>query len=243
MRIIRHKREHSPQMIAVTVVVIGLLAGMGIYLYSTLHRGSARGVVVWNWLRNPAAHTDLAIKAGARCGNAPFIFPTNGVIGYIWDDSFQLGHRHQGLDIFGGENVGLTPVVAAYDGYLTRLSDWKSSVIMRVPSDPLQPGQQIWLYYTHMADSSGNSYIAAAFPPGTHEVFIPAGTLLGHQGNYSGDPNNPVGVHLHFSIVRDDGNGTFLNELKIANTLDPSPYFNMALNANENRDMIPVCEK
>jgi hypothetical protein len=73
-------------------------------------------------------------------------------------------------------------------------------------------------------------------------VFVPAGTLLGYQGNYSGDPNNPVGVHLHFSIVRDDGSGKFLNELKIANTLDPSLYFNMSLNANVNRDKIPVCE-
>ncbi len=74
------------------------------------------------------------------------------------------------------------------------------------------------------------------------EVFVPAGTLLGYQGNYSGDPNNPTGVHLHFSIVRDDGGGEFLNELKIANTLDPSPYFNMPLNASTNRDKIPVCE-
>ena len=53
-----------------------------------------------------------------------------------------------------------------------------------------------------------------------------AGTFLGYQGNFSGTPGNPTGVHLHFSIVMDDGEGGFLNELKIRNTLDPSPYFN-----------------
>jgi hypothetical protein len=71
---------------------------------------------------------------------------------------------------------------------------------------------------------------------------VEQGTLLGYQGNYSGDPNNPTGVHLHFSIVKDDGNGTFLNELEIKNTLDPSPYFGMPLNARENPDEVPVCE-
>ena len=65
------------------------------------------------------------------------------------------GHRHQGIDIFAGTDVGITPVYAAYDGYLTRQSDWKSTVIIRIPSDPLEPGRQIWTYYTHMADAEG----------------------------------------------------------------------------------------
>lgn len=121
--------------------------------------------------------------------------------------------------------------------------DWKSSVIIRVPSDPLKPDRQIWIYYTHMADPSGDSFISQDFPPGVEEVFVRAGTLLGYQGNYSGTPGTPTGVHLHFSIVKDDGNGQFLNELEIKNTLDPSPYFGMALNASENSNLIPTCSQ
>ena len=94
-----------------------------------------------------------------------------------------------------------------------------------------------------MADEDGNSLIDTAFPPGSSEVFVPAGTLLGHQGNFSGTPGSPVGVHLHFSIVRDDGSGGFLNESRIANTLDPSPYFGMRLNANQATDSIPNCDQ
>jgi hypothetical protein len=152
------------------------------------------------------------------------------------------GHTHQGIDIFAGTDINITPVIAAYPGYLTRLADWKSTVIVRVPDDPLHPGQQIWLYYTHMADRYGESLISSGFPAGTSEKFIEAGTLLGHQGDYSGDPNNPVGVHLHFSIVEDDGNGHFKNELNIDNTLDPSPYLGMPLNGYNNRDQVPLCE-
>jgi hypothetical protein len=94
-----------------------------------------------------------------------------------------------------------------------------------------------------MADQNGDSYISAEFPPGTKEVHVEAGTFLGYQGNYSGDPNNPVGVHLHLSVVKDDGNGTFKNELDINNTYDPSSYLGLSLNANENPDQIPVCGK
>jgi hypothetical protein len=231
------------RVLVVAAIVIGLLAGLGYYLYTTTRSSATRWLIVQEWFRDPASHADLMTKAGTQCGDAPFILPTSGMIGFLWDDSFRPGHRHQGLDIFGGTDVGLTPVVAAYDGYLTRLPEWKSAVIVRVPSDPLQAGRQIWLYYTHMADPQGNSFIAPDYPPGTTEKPVKAGTLLGYQGDYSGDPNNPVGVHLHFSIVLDNGGGQFRNELDIRNTLDPSPYFNMALNANENRDKIPVCER
>ena len=193
-------------------------------------------------MRDPAAHPDWKLTAGSRCGTAPFLSPTDGFAGFLWGDSFGLRHTHQGIDVFAGTDIGITPVVAAYPGYLTRLPEWKSAVIMRVPDDPLQPGRQIWLYYTHMADQLGNSYIADEFPAGISEKFIEAGTFLGYQGNYSGDPNNPVGVHLHFSIVEDAGNGKFKNELEISNTLDPSPYLGYPLNGYENRDRVPVCE-
>jgi murein DD-endopeptidase MepM/ murein hydrolase activator NlpD len=222
------------------ILVIGAVIA-GILIYRMMTPPSARTRHVLEFLRDPASHSDWKLAAGTRCGSAPFLFPTDGMAGYLWDDSFKPGHRHQGIDIFAGTEVGLTPVVAAYDGYLTRLSDWKSSVIQRVPNDPLQHGRQIWLYYTHMADPNGNSFIVADFPPGTDEVFVAAGTLLGYQGNYSGDPNNPVGVHLHFSIVRDDGQGNFLNELEIKNTFDPWPYLGLALNAKTNQGEVPLC--
>ncbi|MBE3111708.1 MAG: hypothetical protein IMZ46_14580 [Acidobacteria bacterium] len=68
-----------------------------------------------------------------------------------------------------------------------------------------------------------------------------AGTLLGHQGNYSADPDNPTGMHLHFSIVEDDGQGNFRSELQIENTLDPSPYLGLEVNASRAGDGPPVC--
>jgi peptidoglycan LD-endopeptidase LytH len=230
------------------VIIIAILIA-GIYTWLSGQQGRlgtgihslARDRQVIEWINNPAAHPDWAIQSGERCGQAPFQMPTSGYIGYLWDDSFRPGHRHQGIDIFGGDQPGETPVYAAADGYLTREEDWKSSLIIRIPSDPLQPGHQIWTYYTHMADLDGASLIAADFPPGTSELFIKAGTLLGHQGNYSGTPGNPVGVHLHFSIVQDDGQGKYKNELKIENSLDPSPYLGINLNAHNNNGEIPLC--
>src|SRR5512136_3167290 len=169
-------------------ILVGALAGVGFYAYWMLRPKLGRSARVLEWIRHPQSHPDWSVQAGKRCApEAPFVMPTSGLIGYLWDDSFRLGHHHSGLDIFGGTEVGLTPVVAAYAGYLTRLPEWKSALIMRLPEDPLQPGRQIWLYYTHMADPNGNSFIAPDFPPGTTEKAIAAGTLLGYQGNYTGD--------------------------------------------------------
>lgn len=228
--------------IIVSIIVVALIAAVGT-VYFLYRPNTARLLSFRTWINNPGSHPDWKLAAGSQCGSAPFHFPTDGFIGFLWGDSFRLGHRHQGIDIFAGTEIGITRVVSAYPGFLTRLPDWKSSVIVRVPSDPLQPGRQIWLYYTHMADEHGDSFIAAAFPPGTYEVPVGFGTFLGYQGDYSGDPNNPVGVHLHFSVVKDDGNGGFKNELDINNTYDPSPYLGLPVNAYENRDRIPLCEQ
>lgn len=226
------------------LIIFVVIAAGAVYFY-LVARGDtgSRSMKVAAYLRSPEKYPHWEIRAGETCADAPFQMPTNGFIGFVWDDSFRPGHHHQGLDIFGGTKPGVTSVYAAYDGYLSRLPDWKSTVIVRIPSDPFNPGQQIWTYYTHMADKDGNSSISAEFPPGTIEVFVPAGTLLGYQGNFSGSPGNPTGVHLHFSIVKDDGNGKFMNELEIKNTLDPSPYLGLNVNANQNPHEIPVCEK
>jgi murein DD-endopeptidase MepM/ murein hydrolase activator NlpD len=225
------------------VMVVGIVAGVGIYFILSMEKTIGRSSRVVEWIRNPSAHPDWAVRAGIHCtSSAPFIMPTNGLIGYLWDDSFQAGKRHQGIDIFGGTDVGRTPVVASYPGTLTRLATWKSAVIVRVMSDPLQAGRQIWLYYTHMADPNGNSFISSDFPPGTTEKGIEAGTLLGYQGNYTGSAANPSGVHLHFSIVLDDGEGGFRNELDINNTLDPSPYLGLPLNAKTSGGDVIVCQ-
>jgi hypothetical protein len=232
----------SKRFLTISIIIVATItaAVTAYYLYQP---NAARINKFRQWMKSPASHADWKLLAGSQCGSAPFLFPTDGFAGFLWGDSMGRLHTHQGIDIFAGTDVGITKVVAAYPGYLTRLPDWKSAIIVRVPSDPLKPERQIWLYYTHMADQYGKSFISDEFPAGTSEKYIEAGTLLGYQGDYSGDPNNPVGVHLHFSIVQDDGNGHFKNELDIKNTYDPSPYLGLPLNGYENRESVPLCDQ
>jgi hypothetical protein len=233
----------GPVRLGLSALVVAAIVGAYL-LYHQIRPSAARLTRLHEYWGNPAAHTDWTVHAGQRCGDAPFLMPTDGYIGFFWGDSFRPGHHHQGIDIFGPsgpDGLGQTPVVAAYDGFVTRLPDWRASLIERIPRDPLQPSRQIWIYYTHMADPDGNSYIQPGFPPGAAEVFVRAGTLLGYQGNYSADPDNPTGLHLHFSIVRDDGRGNFTNELDIANTFDPSPYLGIEVNAARVAESPAVC--
>jgi len=238
----RHYRSRRSALGLLATILIILVFFGGYLIYRGFRSNTLRMVHVLTWLRDPFSHPEWMVQAGERCGDAPFVMPTEGFIGYLWDDSFRIGHHHQGIDIFSGNPGDVTPVVAAYSGYLTRMSDWKSSLIIRIPNDPINPGRQIWTYYTHMASPEGESFIVSDFPPGTQEVYVESGTLLGYQGNYSGTPGNPVGVHLHFSIVKDDGQGRFKNEWEIGNTLDPTPYFGLPLNAGHNTGEVPSCE-
>lgn len=193
-----------------------------------------------NYRQNPD-DASLPVATGlAQCQAAPFASPTTGWIGILYGDSILGTRQHSGLDIFGLEGNGVTPVYAVYDGYLTRLPEWTSAVIIRHPQDPLVPERQIWSYYTHMAGDRGDSYIVDQIPPGTFELPVKQGTLLGYQGDYNGDSLRRIDTHLHFSLVLDDGNGQFLNETNIANTIDPSPYLGMRLKASC-ADRPPVC--
>ena len=104
---------------------MGLVAG---YSFYRSHVFSPRRFErLMTWLRDPSGHADWLMSAGEICNGAPFQMPTDGYIGFLWGDSFRIGHHHQGIDIFGGEDVGVTPVYAAYPGYLTRQPDWKST--------------------------------------------------------------------------------------------------------------------
>jgi peptidoglycan LD-endopeptidase LytH len=234
----------NPLLPALGLILFAVLVAAAVLAYLIL-RGRLgdpkRNALVWDYLQAPAAHPDWVTRANSRCEGAPFAFPTDGYVGNLWGDTIQLLQRHQGIDIFGNLPLGQTPVLSASDGFLTRLADWKSAVIIRVPYDPLSPGRTIWIYYAHMADPQGNSFIDAEFPPGTMEKPVRMGQRLGFQGNYSGDPANPSGVHLHLSIVLGDGQGGFRNETDIANTLDPSPYFGMPLNMESGQYGPPQC--
>jgi murein DD-endopeptidase MepM/ murein hydrolase activator NlpD len=216
--------------------LVGLAGVIGggvaiLVVYSQSQSNSAP--YIRRWFDDRANRPDLMTVQRTPCPGAPFLLPSGGLIGLLWRDSavpYNILRRHTGIDIFGDGEPGGVPVYAAYDGYLTRRPDWKSSVIIR-HDDPLQPGRTIWTYYTHMAARDGTqSFIADDFPPGTSDVWVKQGTRLGYQGEYSGDSLFPVGLHVHFSIVTSDPDGSFKNESHLGNTLDPSPYLGMALN-------------
>jgi murein DD-endopeptidase MepM/ murein hydrolase activator NlpD len=219
--------------LALVLAGIGALVA-GAYLFLPQARSILNGDYkrLMAWFGNASDHPDWSISAQAHCGNGAMLFPTEGFIGFDRGDSFRPGHIHSGFDIFSPSGQeGVSPIYAAYDGYLTRESSWLSTVIIRHPNfQPIVNGAQIWSYYTHMASGDGTqSFIDSAFPAGTYDVFVPAGTLLGYQGTWSGDPADPVGLHLHFSIVKSAGNGSYLNEGIIQNTFDPAPFLGVVL--------------
>lgn len=225
-------RRIARRSLHILVILILISIVVLISLQRELGDPRSRSFVRWLW-GDAQERESLVVLQREACPGAPFILPADGFIGLLYEDPrgpYSERKPHQGIDIFSNAEAGIEPVYAAYDGYVTREATWRSSLIMRVPEDPLGSQGQIWLYYTHLADRNGNDFIVAEFPPGTVERFVEQGTLLGYTGNYNGDALRQVGVHLHFSIVKDDGSGRYRNELEFDNTIDPSPYLGMNLN-------------
>ena len=238
----------KPRRTGLYLLLVALLIGAGLLLTGfalrpRLATGVDQIVRLRAWFADPAANRDWTVLAGQRCTpDAPMVMPTAGYIGFGWDDSFRPGHRHSGYDIFSPDGaVNTTPVVAAYDGYLTR--EARLEQLGDHPPSRLSgrgAGEQIWTFYTHMASADGaESFIAPQFPPGTREIFVPAGTLLGYQGNWSGSAGNPTGIHLHFSIVKSTPSGGYANETDIENTYDPAPF----LGVTRNNAGVPACDE
>lgn len=203
---------------------------------------SSSNDLIREFLVFPQRRAALSNAALMRCEGAPFVLPSAGLIGLMYGDTaapYTVIRRHTGIDIFGDGAPGTVPIYAAYDGWLTRLPEWRSTLIIR-HDDPLQPGRTIWTYYTHMASRDGSrSFIHEDFPPGTTERFVRQGELLGYQGEFAGS-GVPIAMHLHFSIVRSAEDGQFLNEAVLANTLDPSPYFGLRLRLEDEPQSRPL---
>jgi hypothetical protein len=227
--------RHQPRPLILTFMALlgGMLFFFSLRFVERVFDPRNEAFLAWR-SSDPAVREQMLTVQREACPGAPFILPANGWIGLLYGDPrgpYTLARRHQGIDIFSNTDPNITPVYAAYDGYVSRHESWVSALIIRVPDDPLTPGRQIWLYYTHMAASSGSpDFIESAFPPGIREVFVEQGTLLGYTGDYAGANGGSVWVHLHFSIVLDDGSGNYLNELDFNNTVDPSRYLGIPVN-------------
>lgn len=225
-------RKSARGVIYLILILLTLYLGLVISNFGDLQDHRAWTFLQWA-TGDDAERAPLVTVQRDACPGAPFVLPTDGFIGLLYADPngpYSPSSPHQGIDIFSNAEPGIMPVYAAYDGYIHRESSWRSALIQRVPEDPLQSGRQIWLYYAHMADRDGNSFIEAAFPAGTEDVYVERGTLLGYTGDYNGGSLRDIWVHLHFSIVLDDGSGRYANELEFSNTLDPTPYLGLPVN-------------
>jgi len=54
--------------------------------------------------------------------------------------------------------------------------------------------------------------------------FVKTHTFRGILYVWSGNPGNPTGLHLHFSVVKSAPGGGYANETDIRNTYDPAPF-------------------
>ncbi len=179
-------------------------------------------------------HIPYQLKTTASpgaCLGAVWRLPSDGALGVQWESG--------GLNFFGRGNLGEVPVYAVADGLLMRPPDWNDAVAIQ-HADPLNPGATVWSVYGGMSAANGtDSLVAKDFPIGVENVPVKAGQLLGYQGSWSGNPSWPKWMHALFILTRPTDQGAFPTQFTPSLALDPTPYLNLALQA-ENKNMQPL---
>lgn len=159
------------------------------------------------------------------CPSAPWQLPTSGAFGVQW--------RENGLNIFGWGSKNTEPVFAVADGVLLRPSDWEGALVIR-HDDPLNPGDKVWTVYADMLSASGSeSYILNDFPPGSSEMVVNAGQLLGYQGEWSGRIYWPMPAHLRFAVINEIPSSLKMNDDVFKDAVDPTLYLGISLNGRD----------
>ena len=137
-------------------------------------------------------------EALSACPGALWQLPSDSRLGVKWQDD--------GLMFFGQGNNGEVPIHAVADGLLWRPEGWTDAVIIE-HDDPSDEGKKIWTFYGGMTSANGTeSFVAEEFPIGAKNVPVKAGQLIGYQGSWSGNPQWPMWIHVHFGLVRATGN-------------------------------------
>ena len=155
-----------------------------------------------------------------------------------------LGVQLEGLtlEFFGYGNKNSIPVYAVADGLLTRQPGWLDAVAV-LHEDPLNPGTQVWTYYTGMADANGTvSFVAEDFPPGIANIPVKSGQVLGYQGSWGGLPLRPKWVHASFAVVDALGQNTFPEDMTAQHALDPVAYLGLNIEAGNTHLQPLTCE-
>jgi murein DD-endopeptidase MepM/ murein hydrolase activator NlpD len=192
------------------LIATGLAATSCIYPPRPVYRPDARPPV----RQTGAARGDASLRESddvEYLRTRRLIIPVVGVEpGQLRDDFHAKrggGRRHNAIDILAPYG---TPVVAADDGYILRLSRNRAGGIVVYATDP---EERVVYYYAHLA--------------GYYEGLgagkrVAKGDTLGYVGTSGNAPANTP--HLHFQIMRMRGGGRYWN----GEPLNPYPLLRYA---------------
>jgi peptidoglycan LD-endopeptidase LytH len=179
------------------MTVITLLSTSCVYTPRPVYRPNARPPVEQTGVARGAAAVrepdDVQYLRGRR-----LIIPVVGVEPEELHDDFNAGRsggrRHHAIDILAPYG---TPIIAADDGYILRLSRNKAGGTVVYATDP---EERVVYYYAHLAGYFEGLSAGKA---------IAKGDTLGYVGTSGNAPENTP--HLHFQIMRMRGGGRYWN--------------------------------
>ncbi len=114
--------------ILIAILIVGGLIVVGGWLLGLRNGDQSRARQFLQWSRgDEAERAELITVRREACPGAPFILPSDGFIGLLYNDPngpYSSASPHQGIDIFSDALPCESPVYAAYDFFITRDPEW-----------------------------------------------------------------------------------------------------------------------
>src|SRR5690242_6440549 len=99
--------KRMPRLGCALLVLLVAVIGAGVFGAVMLAgRGRSNSPeAIGRWFDDPTSRAGLmTVMAGAACPEAPFILPSDGLVGLLWGDPvapYTIFNPHSGIDIFG----------------------------------------------------------------------------------------------------------------------------------------------
>ena len=75
-------------MLLFVIMLVAIMAAISYFVFRSYAQPRIHFSRLWQYWNDPERYSLWGVKAGERCGEAPFLIPTDGFVAFFWGDRY-----------------------------------------------------------------------------------------------------------------------------------------------------------
>lgn len=165
------------------------------------------------------------IEVPSSCPGGVWPLPTSAYLGYKYQEGT--------LTFYGAGLEGQVPITAPADGLVYRPKNFPEGSLLILHEDTHHSGDQVISLFEDLRPFRGQTdLISDRFPIGSAGLAVKKGDVIGFQSTWSENQNQPVWLHVDYSLAVYSPDYFDDYELLKANLINPGDYFGITVDFN-----------